>query len=128
MPVAFWATVSSNAGLCSPVAMSPIVSIRAPLLTRDRCYTFGVEGVLLCLELETGKQIWKRDTAAEFAVPTDAGIDAQPVEFEAPPAEEPLPASELSALPVEHAIEEAAAPVEEAASSERAPQPRICPS
>ncbi len=31
-----------------------------PLLTVDRCYTFGAEGKLLCLELATGKPVWKR--------------------------------------------------------------------
>lgn len=40
-----------------------------PLLTEDRCYTFGVEGRLVCLELKTGKLIWERETAKEFEVP-----------------------------------------------------------
>src|SRR5205807_2496424 len=29
-----------------------------PLLTENLCYTFGAEGVLLCLDLQTGKQVW----------------------------------------------------------------------
>lgn len=33
-----------------------------PLLTSNRCYTFGAEGKLLCLELASGKLIWQRDT------------------------------------------------------------------
>ena len=41
----------------------------SPLLTKDRCYTFGAQGRLLCLELETGKKIWECDTAAEWNVP-----------------------------------------------------------
>ncbi len=41
----------------------------SPLLTEDRCYTLGAEGVLLCVGLATGKPIWQRDTAADFAVP-----------------------------------------------------------
>jgi len=52
----------------------------APLLTEDRCYTFGVEGVLLCLDLTTGKQIWRRDTAADYAVPEAFfGVGSSPV-------------------------------------------------
>ncbi len=40
-----------------------------PLLTKDRCYTFGAEGKLLCLNLETGNEIWLRDTQKDFKVP-----------------------------------------------------------
>jgi len=40
-----------------------------PLLTSNRCYTFGAEGKLLCLELNTGKVIWQRDTAKDWNVP-----------------------------------------------------------
>lgn len=40
-----------------------------PILTADRCYTLGAEGVLLCLDLATGKLIWRRDTASDFNVP-----------------------------------------------------------
>ena len=40
-----------------------------PLLTADRCYTFGAEGVLLCLDMAAGKKVWRRDTAADFEVP-----------------------------------------------------------
>ena len=40
-----------------------------PLLTADYCYTFGAEGVLLCLDLVTGKKVWQRDTAKDFEVP-----------------------------------------------------------
>ena len=40
-----------------------------PLLTADRCYTFGAEGVLLCAELATGKEIWRRETGRDFDVP-----------------------------------------------------------
>jgi outer membrane protein assembly factor BamB len=40
-----------------------------PLLTADRCYAFGVEGRLVCLDLQSGKPIWERDTAADFLVP-----------------------------------------------------------
>ena len=40
-----------------------------PLLTTNRCYTFGAEGRLLCLELQTGKLLWQRDTAKDWDVP-----------------------------------------------------------
>lgn len=40
-----------------------------PLLTKDRCYTFGAEGVLLCLDLEKGTEIWRRETGKDFTVP-----------------------------------------------------------
>jgi outer membrane protein assembly factor BamB len=52
----------------------------APLLAEGRCYTFGVEGVLLCLDLTSGKQIWRRDTSADFAVPEAFfGVGSSPV-------------------------------------------------
>ena len=52
----------------------------SPLLTVDRCYTFGAEGKLLCLELATGKLVWQRDTAKDFNVP-DAffGVGSTPI-------------------------------------------------
>ncbi|MBI1176918.1 PQQ-binding-like beta-propeller repeat protein [bacterium] len=40
-----------------------------PLLTSDRCYTFGAEGLLSCLNLADGSVVWRRDTAKEFNVP-----------------------------------------------------------
>jgi outer membrane protein assembly factor BamB len=40
-----------------------------PLLTSNRCYTFGAEGKLTCLELNTGKLVWQRDTGFDFNVP-----------------------------------------------------------
>lgn len=40
-----------------------------PLLSSNRCYTFGAEGKLLCLELTTGKLVWERDTAKDWNVP-----------------------------------------------------------
>lgn len=51
-----------------------------PLLTEDRCYTFGAEGLLVCLDLKTGNKIWSRDTRLEFRVP-DAffGVGSTPI-------------------------------------------------
>jgi outer membrane protein assembly factor BamB len=40
-----------------------------PLLTSNRCYTFGAEGRLVCLELQTGNLVWQRDTAKDWNVP-----------------------------------------------------------
>ncbi|PYM14808.1 MAG: hypothetical protein DME18_05955 [Verrucomicrobia bacterium] len=51
-----------------------------PLLTIDRCYTFGAEGKLVCLELQSGKQVWQRDTAKEFEVPPAFfGVGSSPI-------------------------------------------------
>ena len=40
-----------------------------PLLTSNRCYTFGAEGKLLCLDRLSGKVIWQRDADTEWNVP-----------------------------------------------------------
>ncbi len=40
-----------------------------PLLTKDRCFTVGAEGMLVCLDLASGKLIWQRDTGKDFEVP-----------------------------------------------------------
>lgn len=40
-----------------------------PLLTSNRCYTFGAEGKLLCLDLTDGHVVWQRDTAKDWNVP-----------------------------------------------------------
>jgi len=41
----------------------------SPLLTADRCYTYGAEGVLVCLDLKDGRLIWFRATQNDFDVP-----------------------------------------------------------
>lgn len=51
-----------------------------PTLTEDRCYTFGVEGKLLCLDLATGKKVWERDTAADWQIPQAFfGVGSTPI-------------------------------------------------
>jgi outer membrane protein assembly factor BamB len=40
-----------------------------PLLTTNRCYTFGAEGKLVCLDLDSGKLVWQRDTARDWEIP-----------------------------------------------------------
>jgi outer membrane protein assembly factor BamB len=40
-----------------------------PLITSNRCFTFGAEGKLLCLDRLTGKLVWQRDTAVDWNIP-----------------------------------------------------------
>lgn len=52
----------------------------SPLLTANRCYTFGAEGRLLCVELATGKKIWERDIPKDFYVPPHFfGVGCTPI-------------------------------------------------
>jgi outer membrane protein assembly factor BamB len=41
----------------------------APVLGGNRCYTFGAEGRLTCLDLETGKLLWQVDTKSTWNIP-----------------------------------------------------------
>jgi outer membrane protein assembly factor BamB len=51
-----------------------------PLLTEDRCYTYGAEGKLTCVDLKTGKRIWQRDAKKDFKIPTwFFGIGCTPI-------------------------------------------------
>jgi outer membrane protein assembly factor BamB len=51
-----------------------------PLLENGRCYTFGAEGKLLCLDLQSGKLIWQRDTGADFDIPPAFfGVGSSPI-------------------------------------------------
>ena len=40
-----------------------------PFLTANRCFTFGAEGRLVCLDLESGRLLWERETAKEWEIP-----------------------------------------------------------
>ncbi|HVJ85166.1 MAG TPA: PQQ-binding-like beta-propeller repeat protein [Caulifigura sp.] len=52
----------------------------SPILTPQYCYTFGAEGVLLCLKLATGEVVWKRETQQDFAVPEGFfGVGSSPL-------------------------------------------------
>jgi outer membrane protein assembly factor BamB len=52
----------------------------SPVLTSNLCYAFGAEGKLICVELQTGKLVWQRDTAADFNVPEAFfGVGSTPV-------------------------------------------------
>lgn len=51
-----------------------------PLLTSNRCYTFGAEGKLLCLDLATGRRVWERDTHKDWQVPEAFfGVGSTPI-------------------------------------------------
>ena len=52
----------------------------SPLLTAERCYTLGAEGVLKCLDLKSGKQVWLRAVQNDFDVPEAFfGVGSSPV-------------------------------------------------
>lgn len=52
----------------------------APLLTKDRCYLFGADGNLICLDRASGEEVWKRITSKEFDVPEAFfGVGSAPV-------------------------------------------------
>ena len=52
----------------------------SPLITKKHCFTFGAEGLLLCLDIKTGKQVWQRKTAEDFKIPEAFfGVGASPV-------------------------------------------------
>jgi outer membrane protein assembly factor BamB len=52
----------------------------SPLSTADRCYTYGAEGKLVCLDLKTGKLVWQRDTAADWTIPPAFfGVGSSPI-------------------------------------------------
>jgi hypothetical protein len=51
-----------------------------PLLSTNLCYAFGAEGKLLCLDLQSGKPVWSRDTAKDWDVPPAFfGVGSTPV-------------------------------------------------
>jgi outer membrane protein assembly factor BamB len=51
-----------------------------PLLTEKYCYTFGAEGMLVCLNRKTGALVWQRDTAKDWNVPEAFfGVGSTPV-------------------------------------------------
>lgn len=51
-----------------------------PVVDGDRVYTFGVEGMLYCLDVKTGKVIWKVDTAKKYNVRQNFfGVGSTPI-------------------------------------------------
>ena len=54
----------------------------SPLIDGDRVYLFGVEGNLICLDINTHKAVWKIDTAEKFGVIQNFfGVASSPVIF-----------------------------------------------
>lgn len=52
----------------------------APVIVGERVYVHGVEGMLHCLELATGRVVWKRDTRKDFGVGDDFfGVVSSPL-------------------------------------------------
>ena len=52
----------------------------SPLITSNRVYTFGAEGVLTCLNFDDGKVVWQRKTALDWRVPEAFfGVGSTPV-------------------------------------------------
>lgn len=43
----------------------------SPVIDGDRVYTVGAQGQLHCLDLRSGKLVWRRNIAAEYKVPQD---------------------------------------------------------
>ena len=43
----------------------------SPVIDQERVFTVGAEGKLHCLELASGKLLWRRDLRAEYKVPQD---------------------------------------------------------
>jgi outer membrane protein assembly factor BamB len=43
----------------------------SPVIDGTRVYTMGAEGTLHCLDLVSGKQLWKRDLRVDYKVPQD---------------------------------------------------------
>ncbi len=51
-----------------------------PLITSNRVFTFGAEGVLTCLDFADGKVVWQRKTALDWRVPEAFfGVGSTPV-------------------------------------------------
>lgn len=54
----------------------------SPVISDGRVYTFGVTGVLHCLNLENGSFVWKRDVRAEYGVPESFfGLGSSPLVY-----------------------------------------------
>ncbi len=53
-----------------------------PIIAGNRVYTFGVTGILHCLNLEDGAVIWKRDLRADYEVPENFfGLGSSPLAY-----------------------------------------------
>ncbi|MCA9011453.1 MAG: PQQ-binding-like beta-propeller repeat protein, partial [Planctomycetaceae bacterium] len=52
----------------------------SPVLTKERCFTLGAEGILACTSMKDGKPVWETDLRAKFTLP-DAffGVGCSPI-------------------------------------------------
>jgi len=51
-----------------------------PLITKERVYVYGAEGMLHCLDFRNGHQIWRRNTATDWNVPRAFfGVGSTPI-------------------------------------------------
>ena len=41
----------------------------SPVLTKDRCFTLGAEGMLACTSMTDGKLLWRKELSKEFTLP-----------------------------------------------------------
>lgn len=54
----------------------------SPLISDDSVVTYGVEGILQCIDLESGALRWRRDLNAEYGISQNFfGVGTSPVEF-----------------------------------------------
>lgn len=52
----------------------------SPIIDQEQVYVFGAEGKLHCLELKTGRLVWRLDTRAHYRVPQDFfGVASTPL-------------------------------------------------
>src|SRR5262249_47004679 len=58
-----WRTAYTRAAFTSPYGNGPRAT---PAVVNGRVYTFGITGVLTCLEADSGKQVWQVDTLKQF--------------------------------------------------------------
>ncbi len=52
----------------------------SPVLTQDRCFTLGAEGMLACTSMTDGKLLWKKELQKEFTLPEAFfGVGCSPI-------------------------------------------------
>ena len=52
----------------------------SPVLTQDRCFTLGAEGMLACTSMIDGKLLWKKELQKEFRLPEAFfGVGCSPI-------------------------------------------------
>ena len=52
----------------------------SPVLTQDRCFTLGAEGILACTSMNDGKLLWKKELQNEFTLPESFfGVGCSPI-------------------------------------------------